>query len=139
MNRAYRQPASNCYRLTRGIHVTLRETDGLAICDYPLRAMRLSTHAARLLQQCREERTCEQLASSLHLPIKRVEALCEQLRWKGLLEAGPIQAPATWPSVSIIIPTRNRAQHLQRSLPALPALLSPSSSLPTLLRHHSPT
>ena len=133
MNRAYRQPASNCYRLTAGVHVTLRETDGLAICDYPLRAMRLSTHAARLLQQCREERTCEQLASSLHLPIKRVEALCEQLRWKGLLEAGPIQAPATWPSVSIIIPSRNRAQQLERCLRALCALDYPVACLEILV------
>ncbi|MFL5629623.1 MAG: hypothetical protein ACJ788_28965, partial [Ktedonobacteraceae bacterium] len=94
MHTAYHQPASNCYRLTAGVRITLRETDGVAICDYPLRAMRLSTHVACLLQQCTEEHTCEQLASSLHLPLKRVEALCEQLRWKGLLEAGPMQAPA---------------------------------------------
>src|SRR5258707_14451291 len=100
MNRAYRQSASNCCRLTAGVHVTLRETDGLAICDYPLRAMRLSTHAARLLQQCREERTCEQLASSLHLPIKRVEALRAPLPSPALSAARPPPAPPPPPRPS---------------------------------------
>ncbi|MFL5695239.1 MAG: mycofactocin biosynthesis glycosyltransferase MftF [Ktedonobacteraceae bacterium] len=133
MNPVYRQPASNCYRLTAGVRVTLRETEGVAICDYPLRAMRLSINTARLLQQCAEERTCEQLASSLHLSIKRVETLCEQLRWKGLLEAGPMQAPATWPSVSIIIPSRNRAQQLERCLHALCALDYPVAHLEMLV------
>src|SRR5258706_1495405 len=133
MNTAYRQPASNCYRLTAGVHVTLRETDGVVICDYPLRAIRMSIHLARLLQQCTEERTCKQLASSLYLPLKRVEALCEQLHWKGLLDAGPMQAPATWPSVSIIIPSRNRAQQLERCLRALCALDYPVACLEMLV------
>ena len=43
MNTAYRQPDPNYYRLTRGTHVTMGEDGGLAICDYPLRAVRLNT------------------------------------------------------------------------------------------------
>ncbi len=133
MHTAYRQPESNCYRLTAGVHITLRETDGVVICDYPLRTVRLSTTAARLLQQCTEQHTCEQLAAYLHLPLKRVEALCEQLRWKGLLEAGPMQAPTTWPNVSIIVPSHNRAQQLERCLRALCALDYPAACLEILV------
>ncbi|MFL5624423.1 MAG: mycofactocin biosynthesis glycosyltransferase MftF, partial [Ktedonobacteraceae bacterium] len=113
--------------------ITLRETDGLAICDYPLRVVRLSTTAARLLQQCNEQHTCEQLAAYLHLPLKRVEALCEQLRWKGLLEAGPMQAPTTWPGVSIIVPSHNRVQQLERCLCALRALDYPAACVEILV------
>ena len=43
MNTAYRQPDPNYYRLTKGIQVTMEEEGGLAICDYPLRAVRLNT------------------------------------------------------------------------------------------------
>ena len=43
MNTAYRQPDPNYYRLTKGTHVTMGEEGGLAICDYPLRAVRLNT------------------------------------------------------------------------------------------------
>jgi mycofactocin system glycosyltransferase len=59
------------------------------------------------------------LAALLNLPVKRVEKLCEQLYWKGLLDAGPAISPETWRSVSIIIPTYNRARQLERCLAAL--------------------
>jgi mycofactocin system glycosyltransferase len=129
----YRQPASDCYRLAAGIRVSIREADGLAICPYPLRVVRLSRLAASLLQRCRVECTCEQLASSLKLPAQRVQVLCEQLRWKGMLEAGPSSPPAEWPGVSIIIPSHNRAQQLERCLRALSALDYPAGCLEKLV------
>src|SRR5438105_15842876 len=109
MSTLYRRPDPNCYRLTRGTHITIQQETGLAICDYPLRAVRLGATAARLLQRCDEQRTCEELAAYLSLPVKRVQALCEQLHQKGLLEAGPALPPLSWPGVSIIIPSHNRA------------------------------
>src|SRR5947209_322309 len=133
MNTTYRQPAPGYYRLTRGTHVTMREEGGLAICDYPLRAVRLNTMAARLLQRCSEQRTCQELAEYLHLPIKRVQALCEELHWKGLLEAGPALPPASWPGVSIIIPSYNRAVQLQRCLRSLGELDYPPHCLEILV------
>src|SRR2546421_4251675 len=133
MNTAYRQPDPNYYRLTRGTHVTIGEEGGLAICDYPLRAVRLNTTAARLLQRCSEQCTCQELEEYLRLPIKRVQALCEQLRWKGLLEAGPTPPPASWPSVSIIIPSHNRAGQLQVCLRSLCVLDYPVHCLEMLV------
>src|SRR5947209_10346246 len=110
------------YRLARGVRIVSQDERAVAICDYPLRLVRLSPTAARLLSLCMEEHTCEQLAQAANLPIKRVEALCDQLRWKGLLEVGPTPSPATWPPVSIVIPTYNRAEQLERCLYSLFAL-----------------
>src|SRR5579875_1154719 len=110
------------YRLQRGVRLEQYGEHGaqvLALSDYPLRVVRLKPTQARLLQLCTEPRTCTQLAEMLALPIKRVEALCDQLRWRGLLEAGPVLPPATWPPVSVIIPSYNRARELERCLQSL--------------------
>jgi hypothetical protein len=50
----YQSPGPGHYRLARNIRIV----GELAICDYPLRVLRLSTIARRLLQLCAEERTC---------------------------------------------------------------------------------
>jgi mycofactocin system glycosyltransferase len=94
-------------------------SEGWAISPYPLRVMRLSSLTMRLLLLCVEERTCEELAQWVDLPVRRVEMLCEQLRWKGLLEAGPTRPPVIWPGVSIIVPSYNREDQLERCLRSL--------------------
>jgi mycofactocin system glycosyltransferase len=125
----YSAPAPGCYRLVRGVHVLLEKDSGLAICDYPLRAVRLPIVAAQLLAYCNEERTGEELARYAHLSLKRVEALCEQLCRRGLLEDGPALPPQTWPCISIIIPSRNRAAQLERCLRSLLTLEYPATAL----------
>ncbi len=103
------------YRLTPGVYFV----NEYVICDYPLRALKPGPTTLRLLQQCAEAHTCEELAKLSGIPIKRVEMLCDQLRWKGLLEAGPSLPLTNWPGVSIVIPTYNRAELLKRCLHAL--------------------
>src|ERR1700694_7495 len=112
---SYQRPQPGCYRLARGAHI-VGET---LVCDYPLRVLRPGPTTLKLVASCGEERTCADLAALLNLPVKRVEKLCEQLKWKGLLDAGPAISPETWPGVSIIIPTHNRARQLERCLDAL--------------------
>src|SRR5260370_13108945 len=113
------QPLPGYYRLSRGVRLVSQDESVVAVCDYPLRLVRPSAITAHLLSLCSEERTCEQLARATNMPVKRVEALCDQLRWKGLLEAGPPLPPPLWPSVSIAISSCNRSKELQRSLPPL--------------------
>lgn len=129
MSRPYSTPTPGCYRRVRGVRVVLEREGGLAICDYPLRAVRLPGDAARLLACCDRECTGADLADSMRLPVKRVEALCEQLCRKGLLEAGPALPPQTWPCVSILIPSRNRAGQLERCLRSLLVLDYPAHAL----------
>ncbi len=119
MNALYRQLRPGHYRLPPGVRIVPQDESAVAVCDYPLRLVRLSSVAARLLSLCREECTCEQLAQATGMSIKRMEALCDQLRWKGLLEAGPALPPPAWPYVSIVIPTYNRAKELERCLRSL--------------------
>ena len=110
---------SGTYRLQSGIHLEQHGEQILALSDYPLRVVRLKSTMARLLALCTEPRTCMQLAEAMKMPLKRVEALCDQLRWKGLLEAGPLLPPTMWPRVSIIIPAYNRMGELERCLQSL--------------------
>jgi mycofactocin glycosyltransferase len=119
MNTLYRQLQPGHYRLLPGIRILPQDESAVALCDYPLRLVRLSPVTARLLSLCKEEHTCEQLAQAINMPVKRVEALCDQLRWKGLLEAGRASPPPEWPYVSIVIPTYNRARELERCLRSL--------------------
>jgi len=91
--------------------------------------LRLSKLTTSILEQCSEERTCEELAQLIDLPLRRVQTLCEQLRWKGLLEAGPTPPPVAWPGVSLIVPSHNRAQQLERCLRSLLGLDYPAQCL----------
>jgi mycofactocin system glycosyltransferase len=129
MSAVNQQPRPGHYRLQQGVRVVTREGSALAVCDYPLRIVRLNRLAAHLLSLCSEERTCEQLAQATNIPAKPVEALCDQLRWRGLLEAGPPLPPPTWPCVSIVIPSYNRAKELERCLRSLFALDYPADRL----------
>ena len=129
MKISYQRPQPGCYRLARGMHIH----GELLVCDYPLRVLRPGPTTLKLIASCGEERTCANLAALLNLPVKRVEKLCEQLYWKGLLDAGPTISPGTWPGVSIIIPTYNRARQLERCLTALLNLDYPHECLEILV------
>ncbi len=118
-------PAAGHYRLAR--HLQIRADH--VICEYPLRVLRPDLTTLRLLSYCAEARTPGELASELHLPLNRVEQLCERLRWKGLLEAGPASPLQSWPGISIIIPSYNRAEQLERCLRALLQLEYPADKL----------
>jgi mycofactocin system glycosyltransferase len=128
----YRYPAPGCYRLSHGVQLLREGAGGVAICRYPLRCLRLSGAALQLLALARSERSLEELACLSGLRPARVQALCEALTQKGLLEAGPPPLPASpssWPGVSVIVPTRNRAAQLERCLRALCALDYPPERL----------
>ncbi len=115
MKISYQPPRPGYYRLARGVHIH-GET---VVCDYPLRVLRPGSTMLGLVAACNEERACADLSALLNLPARRVERLCQQLYWKGLLDTGPAISPETWPRVSIIIPTYNRAWQLERCLTAL--------------------
>ena len=133
MSAEYQEPRPGHYRLSHGVRIASQDGSSLAICDYPLRIMRLNPIIANVLTLCIEEQTCEQLSQATDIPFKRIEALCHQLHWKGLLEAGPPLPPLTWPSVSIIIPSYNRAKELERCLRSLFVLDYPVNCLEIII------
>ncbi len=126
--------SAGCYCLVENVCLTHTEQGGVvALCDYPLRVVPLNPTLARLLSLCTQERSCTELAMLMSLPLKRVEALSDALRWKSLLDAGPVVQPTTWPPVSIIIPSYNRVNELERCLRALFLLEYPHSLLEVLV------
>src|SRR5689334_19490461 len=125
MRVSYRQPQAGCYQIARSVQIR----GDTVVCDYPLRIVRPGQAALQLVTLCSEERTCADLAALLKMPIKRVERLCEQLYWKGLLDRGRAIAPGRWPGVSIVIPTYNRARQLERCLASLLQLDYPSECM----------
>jgi mycofactocin system glycosyltransferase len=126
-------PGPGTYRLVPGLQLIEEERGGLVISTYPLRTLRLSVQATRLLSLCRQERSAAELAHASGLAPARVQTLCRQLVNTGLLEAGPPPPPADWPGVSIIVPTRNRAPHLERCLCALQTLAYPAERLEVIV------
>src|SRR5260370_31871653 len=104
MKTSYYQPLPGYYRLSRGVRLVSQDESVVAVCDYPLRLVRLSATIAHLLSLCSEERTCEQLARATNMPVKRVEALCDQLRWKGLLEAATRADPPPYAPALFLFP-----------------------------------
>ena len=118
-----------CYRLGSGVHVRRQGNEHIALCDYPLRVTKLTPTIAKLLTLCEKEHTCKELSTLLALPVARVEALCDQLCWKSLLDAGPPQLAEEYPGVSIVIPSYNRGRELERCIRSLLALTYPLSLL----------
>ncbi|HEX9131380.1 MAG TPA: glycosyltransferase, partial [Ktedonobacteraceae bacterium] len=129
MSTVYEPPRPGNYRLQQGVRIVSQDGSVLALCDYPLRVVRLNPVVAQLLTLCSEEHTSEQIARATSMSVRRVETLCDQLRWRGLLEAGPLLPPSTWPCVSIVIPSYNRAKELERCLRSLFALDYPAGCL----------
>jgi len=129
MSTMHNKPRPGHYRLQEGVRIVSQDGSALVVCDYPLRVVQLNPVAAQLLLLCIEERTCGQLAQATGMPVNRVETFCDQLCWKGLLEAGPLLPPPTWPCVSIVIPSYNRAKELERCLYSLFSLDYPASCL----------
>ena len=129
MATTYQEPRPGHYRLSNRVHIVSYAGSTCAICDYPLRVVRLNPIVADVLALCKEEHTPEQLSQATRISLKRIETLCEQLRWNGLLDAGPLLSPLDWPPVSIVIPSYNRAEELERCLRSLFALDYPAECL----------
>jgi mycofactocin glycosyltransferase len=129
MSADYQEPQPGHYRLSRRVHIASQDGSKFAICDYPLRIVRLNPTAANLLTLCEEEHTPEQLSQAIHMPLKRIAALCDQLCWNGLLDAGPLLPPLDWPPVSIVIPSYNRTKELERCIRSLFILDYPTDCL----------
>jgi mycofactocin glycosyltransferase len=119
MRAKYQEPRPGHYRLSHRVRIDLQNGNTFAVCDYPLRIVRLNPIAATVLTLCKEEQTAEQLSQATHIPIKRIEALCDKLRWKGLLDSGSLLPLLVLPPVSIVVPSYNRAKELERCLRSL--------------------
>jgi mycofactocin system glycosyltransferase len=112
----------------------------------PLYVVDVNAAAARLLQRTRGGATVSELAVAFRVSEERILSLCERFRRRGVLDvervaAGPESAGpntagaggAGLPSVTVIVPTRDRADSLDECLQALGDLDYPRDLLEVIV------
>lgn len=119
------------YRLRAPVRLEAA-TDGnwRVICESPLSVLTINEAAARLLKRASHGASVADLAAGFAMAEERVFALCEHFRSRGILEVGrtPVD-PAFAPSVTVIVPTLDRAGDLDECLVALAGLDYPRDRL----------
>jgi mycofactocin glycosyltransferase len=135
------------YRLREPVRLESMD-DGTwrVICEEPLTVLTVNAAAARLLKGTRYGATIADLASGLALSGERVLTLCEYFRGRGILDVrrapadaapgrapgsghGAVAPPSPVPSVTVIIPTLDRAGDLDECLQAIRAIDYPAERL----------
>lgn len=123
------------YRLRQGVRL---EAAGDGSCrvvsGVPLSALRVNAAAARLLESARGGASVGDLAAALSLPEERCLQACDGLRRRGILDVSAAQpSDVPLPSVTVVVPTRDRAEELAECLAALARLDYPKDRLDVIV------
>lgn len=146
------------YRLREGVRVETGGAGWTAVCELPLAVIRVNATAAKLLELTRGGRRVADLAAALATDEERILRVCEYYRARGMLDvdlavaaeaagppaAGPSAAGpsagdqpgvrgAAVPSISVIVPTKDRAAELEDCLVALFGMDYPSERLEVIV------
>ena len=119
------------YRLREGVRLE-PGAGGAArvVSGSPLNVVSVNAAAAHLLELTRDGTSVSDIAAELGTSAERVFALCEHLRGRGMLEVGrAASSPEFVPSVTVIVPTRDRADDLADCLDAISRLEYPRDRL----------
>ena len=119
------------------------------VCEEPLAVLTVNAAAVRLLKRTRYGASISDITAGLGLSEERVFELCEYFRRRGLLEvrradggcagagsraaAAPGAGAAALPTVSVVVPTLNRAADLQVCLGAVAGLDYPRDRLEVIV------
>ncbi len=104
------------------------------ICEEPLTVLTVNAAAARLLKRTRYGATIADMAAGLTLSEERILGLCEYFRRRGVLEVRRAAVgPDLAPSVTVIVPTLDRADDLDHCLTALGCLDYPADRLEVIV------
>ena len=114
---------SGRYVLQPGLEVRSDDRGGVLLCLKPLLALRLNRQATALLTALRQPRGIAELASrpEIDLSPKSIAAFLDDLLRRRLVLWQP-PVPTIWPTVSIIVPARGRAEATRRCVQSLLAL-----------------
>lgn len=112
------------YRLRESVRLESAATGNWrVICESPLSVLTVNEAAARLLKRARHGASVADLAVGFSMAEERVFALCEHFRRRGILEVGRAPGdPSFAPTVTVIVPTLDRAGDLDDCLAALAGL-----------------
>lgn len=106
----------------------------LVISPLPLAVLRINDAGARLVESTRGGASVPDMARSLGLSEEAVLGFCERLRERGFLEVSRAVLESTpCPTVTVIIPTRDRALELDECLAALSRLDYPREKIEVIV------
>ena len=89
----------------------------LAVCDLPLNAVRVNAQAIRILKSCDGTRSITGIAREAGIAREEdVLRVCEYFRERGFLEQEAAPDTGFRPSVTVIIPVRDRPEELSECL-----------------------
>ena len=110
------------YRMRNSVRYHDREGTPILILSFPLRIIVLNPHWKPLFEclSSGEFLTIDRIVSSVnHADPDRIEVFLNGLVRKGFLEQEGLSNPSCYPSVSIIIPVRNRSEEIAPCLYSL--------------------
>jgi mycofactocin system glycosyltransferase len=115
--------------------VRLTEVSGTphAVCDLPLAVLRLDRRSAHLLELTASGAAVDDLAAGLGMDPERVVRLCEYFRSRGLLDVELDRHIETAPSVTVVVPVKDRAADLDDCLASLTRLDYPRELLEVIV------
>ena len=123
------------YRLRESVRLEAADAGAWrVVCEAPLVVLTVNAAAARLLKRTRHGAGVADIADGLGLPEERILKLCEYFRARGVLEVSraPV-GPDFVPSVTVIVPTLDRAEDLDGCLTALAAVDYPVERLDVIV------
>ena len=123
------------YRLRQGVRLEAAgDGSWRVVSGVPLSALRVNAAAARLLELARGGVSVGDLAAALSLPEERCLQLCDGFRRRGILDVSAAPAAdAPLPSVTVVVPTKDRAGELAECLAALARLDYPKDRLAVIV------
>ena len=106
------------YRMRKGVRLEKRGDRWLLVSEAPLNIVSVGEKVAHLLRACDVERSIQELTAIVDgLSERAVFQVCEYLRNKAMVEGVPSSGNSGyWPSVTVIIPTRDRKNDLLECL-----------------------
>ena len=107
------------YKLRASIRFEARGDSFLVVSDAPLNVVQASERAVQILQLCNGARTLLQIADEAGINEDRVFGICDYFNRKSVLEIQAAKNDGYFPSISIIIPTRDRGKSVVECLESL--------------------
>lgn len=105
------------YKLRDCIRFEHKHDSVLIVSETPLNVVRISKRAAAILQLCNGERTLRQISDEIGIHQEdQVFGICDYFNKKAFLETALQKTKGYCPSVTVVVPTRDRKESLEECL-----------------------
>lgn len=121
------------YALNRGLKPLSTKSGGVLLSERPLGATRLNPRALELLKLLKRERSATGLAGETDTSLAETTAFLESLADRRILVKTSPDRPVRWPSVTMVVPARNRHEETRACAESLVALDYPPDLLEVIV------